>query len=166
MTFIEGCPHVLGGLYRGISLYMLFFPPLWEPIKDKVAGPKSVLRCSEFPLCVKCPLLYCIFSIVFFLLQSVTQQDDLFPLEGSEDWVTPIQHPQALGFQKEDVCLTLSLNPLFELEVPTHTAEQLRAMSHRTDRMEFHSRTNYNFFSSVSEEEAETFLKQVTPSKL
>lgn len=95
----------------------------------------------------------------------MSERDDLSPLEGPEDWITPIQHPQALGFQKEGVSFSLSLDPMCELEIPTHTAEQLRDMSRVTDRMEFHSWSKFDFISSVATEELETFFREI-PSKL
>lgn len=98
----------------------------------------------------------------------MTERDDLCPLEGPEDWVTPIQHPQSSRLQRHGVSLVLSHNTAYEHEIPTHTTQELRDLSTTTDRLEFHSLLKFNFVSSVEEEMFETFLQQVAgqPSKL
>lgn len=90
----------------------------------------------------------------------MTENDDLSPLEGPEDWITPIQHPQSLQLQKEGVFLSLSLDPMYELTIPTHTAQELRNLSQTTDRIEFSGITSYDFVSSVKKKELEAFLSQ------
>jgi hypothetical protein len=94
-------------------------------------------------------------------LQSVDNRDDLFPLEGPEDWTTPIQHPQSLELQRRGISLVLSDNSRFEFTVHTHTAEELRDLSTNTNRLEFHSREKFDSVSSVETEEVQTFLHQV-----
>ena len=89
----------------------------------------------------------------------MTERDDLSPLEGPEDWITPVQHPQSLQLQKKGVFLSLSLDPKYEYSIPTHTAQELRELSQVTDRIEFLGMLNFNFVSSVKEEELEAFLK-------
>ena len=94
-------------------------------------------------------------------LQSVSERDDLFPLEGSEDWTTPIQHPKSPELQSQGVSLHLSQHKTHEIEIPTHTVEELRELSIKMSRMEFFSRSNYNFVSSDDVLAFQTFLQQL-----
>lgn len=90
-------------------------------------------------------------------IQSVSGRDDLFPLEGSEDSTTPLQHPKSIALQRNGVSLVLSHDVNYEFEIPTHTSLELRELSTNTDRMEFYGRSNYGFISSVEK----AFLQQV-----
>ena len=94
------------------------------------------------------------------------EQDDLFPVEGSEDWTTPIQHPQSPELQSHGISLLLSQNTRYEHEIPTHTAKQLRELSTHTARMEFYSRSNYDFVNSEETKAFQVFLQQLQSSKL
>ena len=94
-------------------------------------------------------------------LQSVTERDDLFPLEGSEDWATPIQHPQSSELQSQGVSLHLSHHTTHEHEIPMHTVEELRQLSTKTSRMEFFSRSNYNFVTCDEILAFQAFLQQL-----
>ena len=96
----------------------------------------------------------------------MTESDDLSPLEGPEDWITPLQHPQSLQLQKEGVLLSLSLDPRYELSIPTHTAQELRNLSQVTDRIEFSGLSSYDFVSSVKKKELEAFLAQAPELEL
>ncbi len=71
-------------------------------------------------------------------LQSVNEFDDLFPAQGSEDWHTEVQHPQAPHL-RDRVQLVLSDSTVYEYEIPDHTSEELLHMSHSYSRMEMHS---------------------------
>ena len=66
--------------------------------------------------------------------------------------------------QKQGVSLSLThaQNTVYDLEVPTHTAQELRQLSSTTDRMEFRSRTNFDFVSSVEVEAYEAFLREIS----
>ncbi len=71
-------------------------------------------------------------------LQSVNEFDDLYPAQGSEDWHTHVQHPQALHL-RDKVQLVLSDSTVSEYEIPDHTAEELLHLSQSYSRMEMHS---------------------------
>ncbi len=71
-------------------------------------------------------------------MQSVNEQDDLYPAQGSEDWRTKGQHPQAPHL-KDSVRLLLSDKTTCEYTVPDHTAEELYQLSHSRSRMEMHA---------------------------
>ncbi len=76
--------------------------------------------------------------IIFISLQSVNDLDDLYPAQGSEDWKTKVQHPQA-PYLKDRVCLVLSDKVLCEYTIPEHTAAELYQLSHSRSRMEMYA---------------------------
>ena len=77
-------------------------------------------------------------------MQSVSERDDLFPMEGSEDWITEIQHPTSASL-RELVPLVLSKHSAFEYAIPSHTAQELQALSVNISRMEFHASFQFKF---------------------
>ena len=91
----------------------------------------------------------------------MAQNDDLYPEGDSEDWMTPIQHPKSLELQKHGVVLVLSQHTNYEYEVPTHTAQELRELSTTTNRLEFHSRSDFNFVDTHESKLYQTFLQEV-----
>ncbi len=91
-------------------------------------------------------------------MQSVTEEDDLYPLEGSEDWTTPLQHPQSLELQRHGVSLVLSSNTAYEYEIPSHTAQELRDLSTTMNRMEIKD-FNISFVNSMEADPIASFLK-------
>lgn len=74
----------------------------------------------------------------------MSDRDDLFPVEGAEDWTTEIQHPTAISL-RELVPLVLSQQAAFEYTIPSHTAKQLLVLSHNISRIEFHSSFQFKF---------------------
>lgn len=69
-------------------------------------------------------------------MQSVRECDDLYPIEGSEDWTTEVQHPKSVSL-REKVSLVLSQNRAFEYVIPSHNAQELQTLSQSMCRMEF-----------------------------
>ena len=59
--------------------------------------------------------------------------------QGSEDWRTQVQHPQALHLLRDKLQLVLSDSTVYEYEIPDHTAEELLHLSQSYSRMEMHS---------------------------
>lgn len=80
-------------------------------------------------------------------MQSVSERDDLFPIEGSEDWTTEIQHPTSVSL-RELVPLVLVQHAAFEYTIPSHTAQELQALSQNISRMEFHASFQFKFLDS------------------
>ena len=77
----------------------------------------------------------------------MTEHDDLFPMEGSEDWTTEIQHPTSVSL-RELVPLVLTQQPGFEYMIPSHTAQELEALSQNMSRMEFHASFQFKFMDN------------------
>ena len=78
------------------------------------------------------------------MMQSVSERDDLFPMEGSEDWTTELQHPTSVSL-RELVPLVLTQHAAFEYTIPSHTAQELHALSENMSRMEFHASFQFKF---------------------
>ena len=85
-----------------------------------------------------------IYLTLAFIVQSVSERDDLFPMEGSEDWTTEIQHPTSVSL-RELVPLLLSQQAAFEYTIPSHTAQELWSLSENMSRMEFHASFQFKF---------------------
>lgn len=83
----------------------------------------------------------------FVLIQSVRQCDDLYPIEGSEDWITEVQHPKSISL-RDKVPLVLSQNRAFEYMIPSHTTQELEALSQSLCRMEFHAPFEIKFLDN------------------
>jgi hypothetical protein len=65
-------------------------------------------------------------------------------MEGSEDWTTKVQHPTSVSL-RELVPLVLSQHSAFEYAIPSHTAQELEALSENMSRMEFHASFQFKF---------------------
>ena len=83
----------------------------------------------------------------FGLIQSVRECDDLYPIEGSEDWITEVQHPKSISL-RDKVPLVLSQNRAFEYVIPSHTAQELEVLSQSLCRMEFHAPFEIRFLDN------------------
>lgn len=90
--------------------------------------------------------------------------DDLFPLEGPEDWTTPIQRPQSAELQKCGVSLVLSQETQYEYKITTHSAKELRDLSRTTNRMEIRDKGDFTSVSSMETDFMQTFLQQMSAS--
>ena len=89
----------------------------------------------------------------------MTQRDDLFPMEGSEDWTTEIQHPTSLSL-RELVPLLLTQHTGFEYMIPTHTAKELQALSQNMSRMEFHASSRFKVLAPQTKDKIENYHKR------
>ena len=88
------------------------------------------------------------------MLQSVHPHDDLYPVEGSEDWTTEIQHPKSISL-RDKIQLVLAQREGFEYEIPSHTAKELLALTQNRSRMEFRFPEGFTFV--VDEQYMEKF---------
>lgn len=91
--------------------------------------------------------------------------DDLYPIEGSEDWTTEIQHPKSISL-REKVPLLLSKNSAFEYLIPSHTARELATLSQNLCRMEFHPSFEFKFFDSQSMNKIDNYHRRFTQQVL
>lgn len=92
-------------------------------------------------------------------MQSVRDGDDLFPMEGSEDWTTEIQHPSSVSL-RELVPLILTQRPTFEFTIPSHTAQELRALSENMSRMEFHASFQFKLLDNQAVDKITNYHKR------
>ena len=95
------------------------------------------------------------------MTQSLAPFDDLFPVEGSEDWTTEIQHPKSL-ILRDRIPLVLSQRREFELAVPSHTAQELRELSQNMSRMEFKFPSEFKFYDNQYVEKIAEYHRRYT----
>lgn len=76
--------------------------------------------------------------------------DDLYPLEGGEssDAVGTLHHPQS-PLLRDKVQLRVTSQKFYEYECPSHTADELGAMSNRRSRMELRGIKEFKLVDDV-----------------
>ena len=98
-------------------------------------------------------------------IQSVSERDDLFPMEGSEDWTTEIQHPKSPSL-RDQVPLMLTQNRAFEYLIPSHTAQELQLLSQNMCRMEFHNSFEFKFLDDRSIDKIADYQRRFSQQQL